>query len=89
MALMDPYTQKTTWCLLEHAGLFCPGEGLGHSIAFIFRGELKLALQANLMGPIAVVILSVRIIKISMDLFKEHKRGFNGVTYVKDSRSGT
>jgi hypothetical protein len=81
MGTMNPYSNGTTWCLLEHAGLYCPGEGLGHSIAFFFRGEFGAAFNANLMGPFAVVILSARIIKIWADLYKEQKRGFTGDYY--------
>jgi hypothetical protein len=63
MALMNPYAaQGASWCLFEWAGItFCPGEGLGHSIAFVFRGDWHSAVQANVLGPFAIVILLGRI----------------------------
>lgn len=74
MASMSPTDTGLSFCLFERVGVsFCPGEGLGHSIAYLFRGEFNEALQANLMGPVAVVILSLRIGSIWKDLYKEHK----------------
>lgn len=63
MALMDPTTDyKSSWCLYEMAGInFCPGEGLGHSIAYTFRGNIHKAMEANILGPLSVIILTVRI----------------------------
>lgn len=63
MALMNPYApQGASWCLFDLAGVpFCPGEGLGHSIAFTFRGDLSNAIEAHVLGPIAIVILLGRI----------------------------
>ncbi|MEO9886551.1 MAG: DUF2752 domain-containing protein [Balneola sp.] len=69
MATLDPTIQGTSFCLFDFIGIgFCPGEGLGHSIAWFFRGELGNAFEANLFGPFAVVILSMRILQIWKDL---------------------
>ncbi|MEP1150268.1 MAG: DUF2752 domain-containing protein [Balneola sp.] len=69
MGALDPTVQGTSLCLLEFVGInFCPGEGLGHSIAWFFRGELNNSFEANLFGPLAVVILSLRILHIWKDL---------------------
>lgn len=71
MATMNPYETGETFCLIERAGIsFCPGNGLGHSIAFLFRGEFTEAMHANMLGPFAVIILSFRIINIWKVLFK-------------------
>ena len=70
MAIMDPFTTGHSLCAFDALGIpFCPGEGLGHSIAFLFRGDFSAALQANFMGPIAVLVLSARIIKLWKELF--------------------
>lgn len=63
MAFLDPYdTGGASWCLFELVQApYCPGEGLGHSIAFTVRGDFVKALEANLMGPAAIVILMGRI----------------------------
>lgn len=71
MALMDPYVNNgLSFCLFETIGLtFCPGEGLGHSIAFLARGEVGSALDANMMGPAAFLILSSRILHQLNNIF--------------------
>jgi hypothetical protein len=63
IALMNPYEpQGTTWCLLEWGGItYCPGEGLGHSIAYSFRGDFANAMSAHILGPATVLILGSRI----------------------------
>lgn len=77
MASIDPYSYKTSWCLFDLVGIeFCPGEGLGHSIAFLFRGEFTSSLNANLMGPFAVVILTGRILSIWNSFFKNYNLDF-------------
>ena len=38
-----------------------PGYGLGHSISFLFRGNLVESLDANYLGPLAVLIIGHRI----------------------------
>lgn len=69
LALMDPNTAGTDLCFFEWIGVdFCPGDGLGHSIAYTFRGNMESAFQANFMGPFAVLILSFRILQIWKNL---------------------
>lgn len=64
LALMNPETaQGPGFCLFEQLGVpFCPGDGLGHSIAYLARGEITNSLQANILGPFAVIILIARIV---------------------------
>lgn len=81
MGSMDPYAQGIDFCLFDAVGFsFCPGEGLGHSIAFLFRGEFINSLQANLMGPFAVVVLSVRIFSIWKDLLINRNKDLTEIT---------
>lgn len=40
---------------------FCPGCGLGHSIAHVFRGEIGRSFAAHPAGPFAVAVLATRI----------------------------
>lgn len=63
LGLMNPYVDNgTSLCLLDAVGFpFCPGEGLGHSISFTFRGDFSAAWEAHPFGPAAVVILGYRI----------------------------
>jgi len=65
MALMDPLATGVSFCLFDQLGIsFCPGDGLGHSVAYVFRGQFTNAMEANLLGPLAVVVLSGRIIQL-------------------------
>ena len=65
MGSIDPNIKETSLCFFEFIGIsYCPGDGLGHSIAWFFRGEFSKSFNANLFGPIAVVVLSARIIMI-------------------------
>lgn len=65
MGLMNPYDQGVSLCLFDLLGFsFCPGEGLGHSISFLMRGDIHSSFEANLMGPIAVGVLVARIATI-------------------------
>jgi len=76
LALMDPNTTSGPGlCLLENMGFsYCPGDGLGHSISFIFRGEFDNALEANMLGPFAFIILSGRIFYlISQNYLNQNK----------------
>jgi hypothetical protein len=69
VALPDPsITSSWTLCLFDWMGFdFCPGCGLGHAVAYLFRGELMLSLEAHLLGIPAVVVLLGR----SICLLKE------------------
>lgn len=61
--MINPYIdQGVSFCLFERIGIsFCPGEGLGHSIAYFARGDIYNSLESNLMGVPAIFILSYRI----------------------------
>lgn len=66
LAMMNPETVSgPTLCLFDQLGItFCPGEGLGHAIAYTFQGDFFNAIQANMLGPLAIVILGGRIIQL-------------------------
>ncbi|MBS2211130.1 DUF2752 domain-containing protein [Carboxylicivirga mesophila] len=54
-----------TLCIFKNLGFdFCPGCGLGHGIAYLFRGQLLESWQAHPLALLAVVILVVRSINI-------------------------
>ena len=74
LAFMSPDNAGTSFCFFDWIGLsFCPGEGLGHSIAYTFRGDISSAMNAHFAGPAAVFILSSRIIYIWRKLIQESR----------------
>ncbi|MEX0720882.1 MAG: DUF2752 domain-containing protein [Balneolaceae bacterium] len=74
LALMDPSGTGVSFCLFDLAGIeYCPGKGLGHSIAYTFRGDFEAALKVHFAGPFAVLILSSRIIFLWNQLLHKSK----------------
>ena len=63
LARLDPNTgDDSSLCILHYIGLqYCPGCGLGRSIAYLFRGELKLSFDTHFMGVPAAGIMLHRI----------------------------
>lgn len=50
-------------CLFNRLGIdFCPGCGLGRSIAFLYRGDIASSFSAHPLGMAAVAMISIRII---------------------------
>lgn len=62
-------------CLFKKLGLpFCPGCGLGHSISFLFRGQISSAFSAHPLGPFAVFVLVGRILTLSREAITSRKQ---------------
>ena len=58
-------TSHFSFCFFKNTGLsWCPGCGLGHSIAYLYRGEWLLAIQTHWLGIVTVVLLIYRIIQL-------------------------
>jgi len=56
-----------TLCPISNLGFnFCPGCGLGRSIAFLFHGEIFKSWQAHPLGIFAVIILTYRVITLTL-----------------------
>ncbi|HEY3403077.1 MAG TPA: DUF2752 domain-containing protein [Ohtaekwangia sp.] len=73
LAFIDPYNSHYTICPLRNLGFdFCPGCGLGRSISFLFRGEMKLSLASHPLGIFAVIILTFRIFQLTFNHFKKY-----------------
>ena len=54
-------------------GIKSPGFGLGHSISYLFRGEVLAAIEAHILGIPAVAIILWRIATLELRLFKSIK----------------
>ena len=47
-------------------GIQSPGYGLGHSVAYLFRGDLASSLESHLLGLPVVIALTYRIISLQV-----------------------
>lgn len=62
MAFLDPFSQSSSICPVDRLGFdFCPGCGLGKSIAFAARGNFSASIQSHPLGFFAIVVIAVRI----------------------------
>lgn len=65
MATLTPGGSAASLCPLDYFGVdYCPGEGLGNSIAYFFRGNVMNSINAHPAGIPAVFILTGRIFYI-------------------------
>lgn len=72
LACTDPAAEGwLSLCPLDALGVaWCPGCGLGHSIAYLVRAEWALALQAHPLGPVALLALAGRIGALTYNAFR-------------------
>jgi hypothetical protein len=79
LAITDPQSSSHfTLCPLKLSGIsWCPGCGLGHSISFLFHGDLKSSVHAHWLGIPALIIISRRIGVLAMLNFFNHAINFN------------
>ncbi len=64
--ISDPHAHHYTLCPLENAGFdWCPGCGLGRSIALLMHGELEASLGMHWLGIPAFFIIIHRIYTLS------------------------
>lgn len=63
LSLMNPATSEHySLCVFRWFGLsFCPGCGLGHSISWLFHGDIARSFNEHPLGIFAVIILLQRI----------------------------
>ena len=66
LALMPPGTDAHfSFCVFKLLGIdFCPGCGLGHSISYLFHGNLRASFSSHPLGLFAVIIILSRIYKL-------------------------
>ncbi len=66
LALLYPGTEPhLSLCIFKFLGItFCPGCGLGHSISYLFHGNIRASVSAHPLGIIAVIIILLRIFKL-------------------------
>jgi hypothetical protein len=66
LAIMEPGTDPHfSFCMFKLLGInFCPGCGLGHSISYLFQGNMRASLSSHPLGIFAVIIILLRIYKL-------------------------
>lgn len=64
LAFINPYCgTHFTICPFHNLGFkYCPGCGLGHSISYLFHGDIRASIECHILGIPAVLILVYRII---------------------------
>jgi hypothetical protein len=79
LAFTDPMGTHYSLCPLHNMGFdWCPGCGLGHSISWLFRGDIVESFHAHPLGIPAVFIIILRIITI----FRNNSK-YNSYIYPK------
>ena len=74
LAFRDQTKPHYTLCPLKLMGFsWCPGCGLGHSISYLFRGELLPSFRAHWLGVPAVIIIFHRMLVLFLQtaIFKK------------------
>ncbi|MES2417623.1 MAG: DUF2752 domain-containing protein [Bacteroidota bacterium] len=75
LASSDPQAHHFSLCPLANLGVdWCPGCGLGRSIAALFHGDVKGSLAQHWFGIPALSILIFRIYQLSVRLIKRENK---------------
>ncbi|MEO5909030.1 MAG: DUF2752 domain-containing protein [Ginsengibacter sp.] len=79
LALMDPATNAHySFCIFKFIGIkYCPGCGLGHSISFLFHGDLYKSFSAHPLGIFALIVILIRIYHLSFLHIFSHFKKYN------------
>lgn len=66
LAIMPPGTDPHySFCIFKLLGFsHCPGCGLGHSISYLFHGNLRDSIAAHPLGIFAVLVILYRIFQL-------------------------
>jgi hypothetical protein len=71
-----------TLCPLKLMGInWCPGCGLGHSIAFLLHGDVRNSFHAHWLGIPALVVICHRIYVLFRQQVLQQKLKFNQETF--------
>ena len=55
-------------------GIESPGRGLGHSIGYLFRGDVQASLQTHWLGLPVVIVLAHRIVTLQLRKWKSMEK---------------
>jgi hypothetical protein len=76
LAFMNPGATHYSFCIFKFLGIhFCPGCGIGHSISYLFHGDIRASLSAHPLGIFALAVILFRIYKLSsIQIFSHFKK---------------
>jgi Protein of unknown function (DUF2752) len=70
LAVLDPSVSHHSLCPLKNLGFdFCPGCGLGRSIAYLMNGDLEKSFVTHPLGAVVCAALVFRIIELTKNHF--------------------
>lgn len=62
---LDPTSSAPSYCILKQLGSdFCPGCGLGRSMALASQGSYQASFQMHPLGIVAIPVLMFRVIQL-------------------------
>jgi hypothetical protein len=65
LAVSNPAVHHYTLCPLDNLGIsYCPGCGLGRSVGYFFRADIKSSLLSHPLGIPAIILLIYRSVTI-------------------------
>ena len=77
LSIYYPSGEHVSLCPLYQLGIeFCPGCGLGRSISYALHGEIMTSLSTHPLGIFAVIVLSLRIIRLSKFYLQTHGKNY-------------
>jgi hypothetical protein len=78
LAFLNPDSNQISLCPLKFSGFhYCPGCGLGRSIALLFRGRFYESFAMHPLGFFAVAIIGYRIFQLGNSAINRNKRDWN------------
>jgi len=73
LGFSDPAQSHFSLCPLKALGItWCPGCGIGHAIAYLFRGDLSASFKAHWLGGPALGIIVYRILTLSVLRYRQY-----------------
>src|SRR5687767_7381344 len=65
LAIIEPAADHFSLCIFKWLGIhFCPWCGLGHSISYLFHGNIAASFSSHPLGIFAVAVIIFRIYKL-------------------------
>ncbi|KAA9040640.1 DUF2752 domain-containing protein [Ginsengibacter hankyongi] len=78
LAIMPTATNPHySFCVFKLMGFkFCPGCGLGHSISYLFHGDLRASFSTHPLGIFAVIVILLRLYNLfRLQILIKHNYG--------------